>query len=82
MSWINGWRQQHERPRQKSPRPQSGGFPQHQPTGLLYHTPWAPRDILSLECRGLISGAQLSVDDLGLIEEMLAEIRDLLELLK
>jgi hypothetical protein len=30
----------------------------------------------------LISGAQLSVDDLGLIEEMLAEIRDQLDVLK
>lgn len=48
-----------------------------------FTTPRGRRAISSLWNAGrLISGAQLSVDDLGLIDEMLAEIRDQLDVLK
>jgi len=50
---------------------------------LYFSTPRGRRAISSLWNAGrLISGAQLSVDDLGLIDEMLAEIRDQLDVLK
>lgn len=55
----------------------------HSTNQMYFTTPRGRRAISSLWNAGrLIAGAQLSVDDLGLVEETLAEIRDLLELLK